>query len=96
MYRILKYDNKIEDKQYNILLIDYDFPTIRLMTSYFKHKGYTCKGDIGGSKGIEDLRHTTPKLVLLEILLPDLSGYIEKPFDLEELDALFDYIRKRG
>ena len=59
----------------NILLIEDDLATIRLLTSYFESKGYTCKGVISGTKGIEELRNATPKLILLDIILPDLSGY---------------------
>ena len=49
--------------------------TIRLLTSYFESKGYNCHGVVSGTKGIEELRNNTPKLVLLDIILPDFSGY---------------------
>ncbi|MEJ2248632.1 MAG: response regulator [Candidatus Lokiarchaeota archaeon] len=68
-------DIKTETTQYDILLIEDDLATIRLLTSYFENKGYTCKGVISGTKGIEELKNTTPKLILLDIILPDLSGY---------------------
>jgi CheY-like chemotaxis protein len=61
--------------QYDILLIEDDLATIRLLTSYFESKGFTCKGVISGTKGIEELRTTMPKLILLDIILPDISGY---------------------
>ena len=64
-----------ETSAYQILLIEDDLATIRLLTSYFESKGYTCKGVISGTKGIEELRNATPKLILLDIILPDLSGY---------------------
>ncbi|MHA1749352.1 MAG: response regulator, partial [Promethearchaeota archaeon] len=34
-----------------------------------------CKGVISGSKGLEELGRTSPKVILLDIILPDLSGY---------------------
>ncbi|MFX1256469.1 MAG: response regulator [Promethearchaeota archaeon] len=68
-------DIKVEPTQYDILLIEDDLPTIRLITSYFESKGYICKGVISGSKGLEELKRSTPKLILLDIILPDLSGY---------------------
>ena len=66
---------KVESQQYDILLIEDDLATIRLLKSYFESKGYSCKGVISGTKGIEELRTSTPKIILLDIILPDLSGY---------------------
>jgi len=66
---------QVESQQYDILLIEDDLATIRLLESYFESKGYTCKGVISGTKGIEELRTATPRIILLDIILPDLSGY---------------------
>lgn len=68
-------DIKIEASQYDILLIEDDLATIRLLTSYFESKGYSCKGVISGSKGLEELRNNSPKIILLDIILPDYNGY---------------------
>ena len=62
-------------KGYDILLIVDDLPTIRLLTSYFESKGYSCHGVITGSKGLEELGRTSPKLILLDIILPDLRAH---------------------
>ena len=68
---------KVEDaiSQYDILLIEDDLATIRLLTSYFESKGFKCKGVVSGTKGLEELRGGIPKLILLDIILPDISGY---------------------
>ncbi len=66
---------KPESSPYDILLIEDDLATIRLITSYFDSKKYTCKGVVSGAKGLEELRIATPKVILLDIILPDLSGY---------------------
>ncbi|MBD3256432.1 MAG: response regulator [Candidatus Lokiarchaeota archaeon] len=66
---------KGQSTKYDILLIEDDIATIRLITSYFESKGYVCKGVVSGLKGIEELKNTTPNLILLDIILPDLSGY---------------------
>ncbi|MFX1571281.1 MAG: response regulator [Promethearchaeota archaeon] len=68
---------KVEEteSQYDILLIEDDLATIKLLTSYFESKGYKCKGVVSGTKGIEELRGGLPKLILLDIILPDISGY---------------------
>lgn len=63
------------EPQYDILLIEDDLATIRLLTSYFESKGYKCKGVVSGNKGIDELRRGIPKLILLDIILPDISGY---------------------
>ena len=68
-------DIQVEAEAYDILLIEDDLPTIRLITSYFEGKGYNCKGVISGSKGIEELKKSKPKIILLDIILPDISGY---------------------
>jgi len=68
-------DIQVESPKYDILLIEDDLATIRLIKSYFESKGYMCKGVVSGSKGIEELRNSIPKLILLDIILPDLSGY---------------------
>ena len=64
-----------ESTPYDILLIEDDLATIRLITSYFESKNYNCKGVISGAKGFEELRKVVPKVILLDIILPDLSGY---------------------
>ncbi len=68
---------KTEDveHQYDILLIEDDLVTIRLLTSYFESKGIKCKGVVSGTKGLEEIRGGAPKLILLDIILPDISGY---------------------
>jgi CheY-like chemotaxis protein len=68
-------DIKVESSQYDILLIEDDLATIRLLTSYFESKGYSCQGIVSGSKGLEELRNNTPKIILLDIILPDYNGY---------------------
>lgn len=66
---------KPETTPYDILLIEDDLATIRLITSYFESKKYVCKGVVSGTKGLEELRLTIPKVILLDIILPDISGY---------------------
>jgi len=52
-----------EISKYDLLLIGEDSSTV------------LCKGVISGSKGLEELGRTSPKVILLDIILPDLSGY---------------------
>lgn len=68
-------DNIKVESEYDVLLIEDDLATIRLITSYFDSKGFKCKGVVSASKGLEELGNAIPKLILLDIILPDLSGY---------------------
>lgn len=66
---------KIKSAKYDILLVEDDLSTVNLITNYFDVKGYSCKGVMTGLKAIEELNLNTPKLILLDIILPDISGY---------------------
>ncbi len=68
-------DIKVESESIDILLIEDDLATIRLLKSFFGSRGYSCKGVISGTKGIEELKNITPKIILLDVILPDVSGY---------------------
>lgn len=68
-------DIKVESGEYDVLLIEDDVPTIRLIKSFFESKGVVCKGAQSGTKGLDELRGSVPKLILLDIILPDVSGY---------------------
>ena len=61
--------------EYDILLIEDDLSTIELVINFFETKGYATKGVITGAKGLEELSFNTPKLILLDIILPDVSGF---------------------
>ncbi|UCC20783.1 MAG: response regulator [Promethearchaeota archaeon] len=87
-------DNIKVESEYDVLLIEDDLATIRLITSYFDSKGFKCKGVVSGSKGLEELGNTIPKLILLDIILPDLSGYdicktIKSDKDWEHIPLFF-------
>ncbi|MEE9377157.1 MAG: response regulator [Candidatus Lokiarchaeia archaeon] len=125
--------NNLHLPQYDVLLIEDDPSTIDLVKNYFESRDYSFKGVLTGLKGIEELKIRPPKLILLDIILPDISGfeicknikshellkdipvfyltavpgskvekkmeetkadgYILKPFDLVDLEFLFDYLK---
>ncbi len=73
---INKLDKNIDlSEKYDILLIEDDVSTVNLLVNYFSKKGYSIKGALTGSKGVEELMTTIPKLVLIDIILPDISGF---------------------
>ncbi|MFX0028879.1 MAG: response regulator [Candidatus Hermodarchaeota archaeon] len=84
-------DHKVE---YDILLVEDDQETINLLVSYFESLGITCKGALSGFKGLKELKRYTPKLVLLDVILPDINGYevlkrIKTDNNLKEIPVFF-------
>ena len=65
----------IENYEYDILIVEDDFLTINLLLDFFNGKGYACKHFTAGSEAMEELYRYIPKLILLDILLPDIDGY---------------------
>ena len=66
---------KVENEQFDLLLIEDDLATIQLITSFFKNKGFSVRGVISASRGREELKNGTPKVILLDVILPDENGY---------------------
>ena len=62
------------NEEFEILIIDNDISTITVLKSFFELNGYSSKGVTTGKKGLEELDRTTPKLILLSIILPDIKG----------------------
>jgi len=68
-------DIKPETSQYDILIIEDDPPTITVLIDFFESKGLTCMGVATGNKGLDELNRTIPKIILLDIILPDINGF---------------------
>lgn len=65
----------VNKKEYEILIVDDDESTVNLLLNFFEGKGYKCKQSFLGNDALEFLNKNIPKLILLDILLPDLDGY---------------------
>ncbi len=75
-----KFINKVDDKntstmQLDVLIIEDDLATVEILTNYFSSQGYSAKGVYTGANGLEELILNMPKLILLDIILPDISGF---------------------
>lgn len=66
-------DNEIAE--YDILIVDDDHSTVKVLTNFFELKGYKCKILITGSDAVNEIKRSNPKITLLDILLPDIDGY---------------------
>jgi len=87
-------DKETETKVYDILIIEDDAPTIMVLTDFFELKGYNCKGVLSGIKGLEELNRSTPKLIILDVVLNDISGYeickkIKSTENLKEIPVFY-------
>lgn len=76
-----KFETEMEEEsinqksEYDILLVEDDQETVNLLMSYFESINITCKGVLSGFKGLKELKRYAPKLILLDIILPDINGY---------------------
>jgi CheY-like chemotaxis protein len=64
-----------ESLDFDVLLVDDDNSTNKVLLDFFQIKGYTCKDVISGEGTFRVLELHRPKVILLDILLPDISGY---------------------
>ncbi|KKM63944.1 hypothetical protein LCGC14_1506310, partial [marine sediment metagenome] len=71
----LALDKTVEDNYYDILIVDDDHYTIKLLTDFFENSNYKCGSVFDGRSTLEFLEMYSPKLILLDIILPDISGY---------------------
>ncbi len=62
-------DNKIK-----VLVIDDDPQLLLLATKVLKGGGYEVLEALTGAKGLEKIRTHRPDVVLLDVMLPDISG----------------------
>jgi len=64
-----------EIKEYDILIIEDDIPTTMVLSDLFELRGITSKIATNAMKGLDLLKQSKPKVILLDIVLPDIDGY---------------------
>ena len=64
-----------QEDNYDILIIDDDKSTIYLITEFFRKKGISFRATGLGKEALYLIQKNPPKLILLDILLPDNDGY---------------------
>ena len=79
-----------KDEAYDILIIEDDALTIELLIDFFQSKGYSCKHTTSASETFVEIRRSQPKLILLDIILPDINGYeiCKKIKSIKNLDKI--------
>ncbi len=58
-----------------ICIIEDEPAMVELMTLILKNRGFDVVGAIGGQDGLEMIRQDQPDLVLLDLMMPDMSGW---------------------
>ncbi len=64
-----------DDSDYDILIVDDDISTIKVLANYFDLKGYKSRSINLGAEVLSEIIQNNPKIILLDIILPDMSGY---------------------
>ena len=59
----------------DILIVDDSPSTLQLLSEIFKNAGYSTRAALSGRLALQSLRASIPDLVLLDITMPDISGY---------------------
>jgi len=68
-------DSMPEKSLYDILIIEDSPLTIQVLNNYFESKRITVKSVTTGAKGLKELSGFKPKVILVDIILPDITGY---------------------
>ena len=67
--------NQPADKQARILIIDDEPEITDIVETYFESVGYDVKTANNGEDGLSQARKFKPNLILLDIMMPNTSGY---------------------
>jgi len=65
----------MSEKINRILCIEDETEMIELFRLILGRKGYDVSGATGGEDGLRKVRETTPDLVLLDLMMPDMGGW---------------------
>lgn len=63
------------DAPKRILVVDDDLALAQLLNGFFLKAGFECEYTIKGKEAIEKYKELRPHLVLLDMLLPDITGF---------------------
>ncbi|NEP56339.1 MAG: response regulator [Symploca sp. SIO2G7] len=67
--------NQVNATQGNILIVDDTIENLRLLAATLTKRGYKVRSAISGSLALMGVQVAPPDLILLDIKMPDMSGY---------------------
>ena len=59
-----------------ILIVDDNEKNVSILEVLLKHAGYVCVCAASGAKGVELARLEKPDLILMDIQMPDMDGFV--------------------
>ena len=68
-------NNQSESHRGNILIIDDQLDSLRLLTNILSEQGYEVSSAINGVMALKTLQAITPDLILLDVNMPHMNGY---------------------
>nr|MDO8115328.1 response regulator [Candidatus Sigynarchaeota archaeon] len=79
---------------FDVIVVDDDSATVELLTSYFQFKGIKAKGLSGSTDVLKEIKEANPKVVLLDVILPEIDGFklcksIKANKDLNKIKVFF-------
>lgn len=64
-----------ENRTLRVLVVDDDAKSVELLAAYLNERGYTVQRAFGGREGIAATRHAPPDLIVLDLMMPEVSGF---------------------
>ena len=59
----------------DILIVDDNPEQIRLLSNFLRREGYKVRVSTSGQMALRAMKHKTPQLILLDVMMPKMNGY---------------------
>lgn len=73
-----------------VMIVDDDGSMVRLYTNIFQIEGFTVVSASSGREAIEKLANVTPNVILLDLMMPNMSGFdfLDKIRNMEKTKSI--------
>jgi len=69
------FTTKVRQREVRVLVVDDDPSAVTLLDGILRPAGFTVLGATGGAEGIATAQADHPDLILLDLMMPDVSGF---------------------